>query len=184
MHSIDFCTPNNPTRALRASSVPGAGLLQVLTFRSLRSVPVRAASTARRPTIGRRSSSDDRSRSVHRKARNPSMRSRPGGFAFHDAITRFGDPLRLARRRFLPPSVSNDPPLTPLSPPPRCGSVDRACDAHVTPRRPPRSVPRSPRERLTLPRSEVPSLDNHRMHTARTEARTGHAAFARRTALT
>jgi hypothetical protein len=63
------------------------------------------------------------------------------------------------------------PPLTPLSPPPRCLRGSRFFDPMPAPRRPPRPVPRAPRERRALRRPRVPSTDSRRAHPARAEAR-------------
>jgi hypothetical protein len=104
------------------------------------------------------------------------MQVRPGKIAFHGAtFTSVTRPMRTcgvdssARR-------SSSPPLTSLSPPPRLSLVDRvAIDARA--RRPPRSVPRGPRERRALLRPEMPSIARSFSATTRAEARADRGAF-------
>lgn len=72
------------------------------------------------------------------------------------------------------------PPLTPLSPPPRRLRGSRFFDPLPATRRPPRPVPRMPRERRALRRPRVPSTDSRRAHPARAEARTKPRCLHRR----
>jgi len=71
-------------------------------------------------------------------------------------------------------------PLTPLSPPPRRLRGSRFFDPMPTTQRPPRPVPRAPRERRALRRSRVPSTDSRGAHPARAEARTKPRCLHRR----
>jgi hypothetical protein len=75
---------------------------------------------------------------------------------------------------------SNRPPLTLLSPPP-CRSPGFAfLRIQTVARRPPRPVPRGPRERRALCRSGVPSAGSDDAHLARAEARTKPRSLQRR----
>lgn len=159
MHSIDFCTPNDPTRALRASSAPGVSFS-----------PAQRRLRAALPSF----TDFHRVRTEERA---------PKGSEPVDAIEARG--IRVSRRGHpLRRPVSIGPAAFSSAAPLERPASDTSVASSASPRRPPRSVLRSPRERLTLPRSEVPSLGEHYLHTARTEARTGHVAFASRTALT
>jgi len=72
------------------------------------------------------------------------------------------------------------PPLAPLSPPPRRLRGSLFFDPVPASRRPPRPVPRGPRERRALRRPRVPSIDRCRAHPARAEARTKPRCLHRR----
>jgi len=117
-----------------------------------------------------------RRRSGHREARGRSMQVRPGKIAFHGAT--FTSVTRSIRTCGVDSSARgpSSPPLTSLSPPPRLSLVDRvAIDARA--RRPPRSVPRGPRERRALLRPEMPSIARSFSATTRAEARADRGAF-------
>jgi len=112
----------------------------------------------------------------HRRARGRSMRVRPGKIAFHGAtLTLATRSMRHVRRNSSARGTERIP-LTSLSPPPSWRlSNGVAVDARA--RRPPRPVPRGPRERRALPRSEMPSIVRSFAATARAEARTDRGAF-------
>jgi len=63
-------------------------------------------------------------------------------------------------------------PLTPLSPPPGSWAWAAFGESHALARRPPRPVPRRPRERRAHSRSRVSSVGSRDAHCARAEART------------
>jgi hypothetical protein len=87
--------------------------------------------------------------------------------------SRFGNRTILTRRRFLPPCEIE----TPIAAGTLVASSAPFCTRRVFPfraraRRPPRPVPRGPRERRAHLRSRVPSTDRCRAHPARAGART------------
>jgi hypothetical protein len=117
---------------------------------------------------------------VRRRARRTSGSSGPpdaneaGENRASRRASHFGDRTILTRWRCLPPcEIENRPPLTPLSPPPNPRPA-RSLFFELTQagRRPPRPVPRAPRERRALLRSGMSSTDRRDAHPARAEART------------
>lgn len=104
------------------------------------------------------------------------MQVRPGKIAVHGAILTLV--TRSVRRARLDSSacVTGEPPLTSLSPPP-CAHLPNRVAIDVRARRPPRLVPRGPRERRALSQPEMPSIARRFAAAARTGARTDHGAF-------
>jgi len=84
-------------------------------------------------------------------------------------------PAARVRGRFLPSGASRfRSPLTPLSPPPGPARGDypfRGSGSQAVARRPPRPVPREPRERRAHSRPRVPFIVSRHAHPGRAEAR-------------
>jgi len=92
----------------------------------------------------------------------------------------FGARTIVTRWRFLPPcEIETLSPLTPLSPP-SCRCAGAFSRPRTRARRPPRPVPRGPRERRAHCRSRVPSADGCDAHPGRAEARTKLRCLHRR----
>jgi len=93
----------------------------------------------------------------HREARGRSMQVRPGEIAFHGATSTLVTRSKLRAAYFVHTHLER--PTADIS---VASSVTQACrivfaiDARA--RRPPRSVPRGPRERRALLRPEMPSI--------------------------
>jgi len=177
MRPIDFCTPNHSNSNTLTSSLPSAA----------RSIRVRPCDPARarsrtepfgscpftRKVFFRaplRSSEDARGR--HREARGRPVRTRLGRIAFHgatptSAVARCAHAVAFssAARARTPPSGISVASSELVS----AGSLS---DSRAVARRPPRPVPRGPRERRALPRSEIPSVASCLAQPARAEART------------
>jgi hypothetical protein len=163
MRPIDFCTPNHSNSNTLTSSLPSAA-------RSIRVRPCdppRACSRTEpcgscpftRKVFFRaplRPSEDARGR--HREARGRPVRTRLGRIAFHGATPTsafarcaYAVAFSSAARARTPASGTSVASSELVS----TGSLS---DSHAVARRPPRSVPRGPRERRALPRSEMPSV--------------------------
>jgi len=112
----------------------------------------------------------------HRMARGRSMQVRPGKIAFHGAILTLVTRSMHRARLDSSACVTGESPLTSLSPPP-CAHFSNRVAIDVRARRPPRLVPRGPRERRALPQPEMPSIVRRFAATARAEARTDRGAF-------
>jgi hypothetical protein len=145
------------TRVPDTSSSPGAAVTRawpfgaptwMLSFRGLRLVPTRPAS--RRVPPLRPKTKDQASRSSGPLDANETGENRVSRRDPH-----FGDPILRTCGVVLPRARLVDPPLTSLSPPPCCPLVESRLAIDASTRRPPRSVPRGPRERRALLRPEM-----------------------------
>jgi hypothetical protein len=98
-------------------------------------------------------------RSRRLRARGRPTQTRLGGTTLHGALPTSA-PGRSAVRALSSLVVDRcRTPLTPVSPPPSL-----SVETHATARRPPRSVPREPRERRAHSRSRVPSVVSRHAH--------------------
>jgi len=187
MRPIDFCTPK-PFQLEHSCSVVSQRSDHVLA-RSL-SAPARESLSYRSlaaPCLSTRTSSSRAASPVRRRAEQA-----PGGSGPPDAdetgenrvsrrASHFSDRPTHVRGRFLPSRVVRfRSPLTPLSPPSRSWRGLPLGESRAVARRPPRSVPRGPRERRAHSRSKVPSIVSRLAHPARTEARTKPRDLPRR----
>jgi len=93
----------------------------------------------------------------------------------------FSDRTVFTRRRFLPPRETEEPIAsgTPVASSGPCVS-SLFFERHALTPRPPRPVPRGPRERRALCQSRVPSAGSRDAHPARAEARTKPRSLPRR----
>jgi len=188
MRPIDFCTPKpfqlehscsvvsrrsdrpRPTRFFRCALFEGRSRPGALRLR--------ARSRERLCRALPHPSEDLRGR--HRSARGLPMRTRPGRISLHGRIPTSATGRCSRGGVFFRRVKSNRPPLAPLSPPP-CRSPGFAfLRIQTVARRPPRPVPRGPRERRALCRSRVPSAGSCHTHPARAEARTKPRSLLRR----
>jgi len=179
MRPIDFCTPKPfqlehscSASSQRSDRLPVRCLSALargsLSFRSLAA-----------PCSSARTSSSRAASPVRRRAEQA-----PGGSGPPDAnetgenrasrrVSHFSARRIHARGRFVPSSVKRlRSPLTLLSPPPCSWRGSPSGDCRALARRPPRPVPRGPRERRAHSRSRVPSIVSRSAHPARAGART------------
>jgi len=112
-------------------------------------------------------------RAAHREARGRPMQNEAGENRASRRASHFGDRSILTRWRYLPPCeidlpTASDTPVASSNPGPARSLFFELTRAG---RRPPRPVPRAPRERRALLQSRVPSTDSRHAHPARAEAR-------------
>jgi hypothetical protein len=188
MRPIDFCTPK-PLLMYRVLVVfpaqrsgPSCGLAAASGDRS-RAEPRGSCPSARRLFRAPRHTSGDAQRG-HRRARGRPMRDEAGEDRVSRRDPHFGDRPSRHAGVVLPRASSMAITSDTLSPPPRRGGGSPSGECRAVTRRPPRSVPREPRERRALPRSRVPSAGIDRAHPARAEARTKPRDLPRSAALT
>jgi hypothetical protein len=188
MRPIDFCTPK-PFQLEHSCSA--------VSQRSDR--PVRCASFVARhrgplssrnpsaPCSFARTSLFARSPLVRRRARQapvgsgPSDANEAGENLASRRDSRFGD-RRCSREGVFFRRVSSIPTAadTPVASSAPYAWLRFSSNLQAFARRPPRPVPRGPRERRALCRSRVPSADRHDAHPARAEARTKPRSLHRR----
>jgi len=180
MRPIDFCTPKPfPLEHSCFSSLPSAAIdFPCRTFRRLpedrsRSGTSRLRAHPRQRLLGALPRPSEDARSRHREARAARCR-RDWGESRFTARFPLRRPVPTCGAAFS--SASREgyrSPLTPLSPPPSSSTWAAFWgESHVLARRPPRPVPRGPRERRAHSRSGVSSIGSRCAHLARAEART------------
>jgi len=173
MRPIDLCTPKPFHSSTRTSSLPSAAALlarRLSAAREGRSRPgtlrLRARPRERPFRVLLRGSEDARGRRL--RARGRPTQTRLGRTALHGALPTSA-PGR-SRARALSSLVLESIPLA--SGTPVASSELMSVGFHAVARRPPRPVPRGPRERRAHSRSRVPSAVSRHSHPVRTEART------------
>jgi len=179
MRPTDFCTPKQlrleypwlrrvPVQRSHARALQRRPWM--LSFRGLRLVLTRAASRRvprSHPKTGERAP----------RGSGPLDASETGEDRVSRRDPHFSDrSMRSARLRFFRASDRSTTSDIPVASSVR-SLVDARCALDARARRPPRSVPRGPRERRALLRPEMPSIARSFSATARTEARTDRGAF-------